>query len=338
MRRSTLRSRLGCSRCKQRRVRCDQNHPVCNNCLRMSLDCTYETPPPRKRKGMQSGRSDASGRGISIESSSGQEFVVGSIPQDDEATSSSAASFLGPSLANQNECRNTWDQPEFLSGVDPSICPADFNILYDMSYMEQPFPSFSFSDLDLSNHGPSQSSPTETLLQDESMRLSIGEASCGSRRDGDVGGYFPGSLEDGHDVASATSPPVQPNIRTFLQSYFCSDVSPPASLLSMDRSGWHRLRNHLLRAAMKNESANHAILAISELYAEQNTISNPRLGDRPHQLDALQLHELACQELSVDVQPVGFDAETQNALLVTIFCLAWFQVSNYSRRKHSKYY
>ena len=36
-------SRAGCRRCKVRRVKCDETHPVCNNCSRHGVACEYGT-------------------------------------------------------------------------------------------------------------------------------------------------------------------------------------------------------------------------------------------------------------------------------------------------------
>ncbi|KFY47087.1 hypothetical protein V494_00176 [Pseudogymnoascus sp. VKM F-4513 (FW-928)] len=50
--RSGPRSRAGCMICKQRRVRCDELHPVCGHCSRLQLDCVYKPPSQtwQKRK------------------------------------------------------------------------------------------------------------------------------------------------------------------------------------------------------------------------------------------------------------------------------------------------
>lgn len=38
-------SRKGCSTCKRRRVKCDEQKPVCGNCVRMKLTCGYQEDP-----------------------------------------------------------------------------------------------------------------------------------------------------------------------------------------------------------------------------------------------------------------------------------------------------
>jgi hypothetical protein len=45
---SHRKSRTGCRRCKARRVKCDEVHPICNNCKRHQVPCEY-VPGPLKR-------------------------------------------------------------------------------------------------------------------------------------------------------------------------------------------------------------------------------------------------------------------------------------------------
>jgi hypothetical protein len=40
-RRSHVKSKLGCSTCKNRRVKCNEARPVCAQCSRLGLECTY---------------------------------------------------------------------------------------------------------------------------------------------------------------------------------------------------------------------------------------------------------------------------------------------------------
>ncbi|KAE8418915.1 hypothetical protein BDV36DRAFT_147932 [Aspergillus pseudocaelatus] len=40
-RRSHKKSRNGCDQCKERRVKCDEKHPICSNCTSRELICTY---------------------------------------------------------------------------------------------------------------------------------------------------------------------------------------------------------------------------------------------------------------------------------------------------------
>lgn len=40
-RRPHNKSRHGCKTCKKRRVKCDETHPICNNCKHLSLECSF---------------------------------------------------------------------------------------------------------------------------------------------------------------------------------------------------------------------------------------------------------------------------------------------------------
>ncbi|KAF7194511.1 Sterol uptake control protein 2 [Pseudocercospora fuligena] len=44
-RRTHKKSRGGCIKCKEKRVRCDEKHPACTRCARRSLDCQYQRSP-----------------------------------------------------------------------------------------------------------------------------------------------------------------------------------------------------------------------------------------------------------------------------------------------------
>ncbi|KAJ5182134.1 hypothetical protein N7449_012281 [Penicillium cf. viridicatum] len=43
LRRSHPKSHHGCDRCKRRRVKCDEQHPACKNCVRLGQNCNYQS-------------------------------------------------------------------------------------------------------------------------------------------------------------------------------------------------------------------------------------------------------------------------------------------------------
>merc|ERR1711939_288645 len=45
-RRAHTKSRRGCTPCKQRRVKCDEDSLPCGNCIKRDLQCAYSTPKP----------------------------------------------------------------------------------------------------------------------------------------------------------------------------------------------------------------------------------------------------------------------------------------------------
>ncbi|KAK7043244.1 hypothetical protein VNI00_008598 [Paramarasmius palmivorus] len=56
--RSHPKSRLGCSTCKQRRVKCDEVHPICGNCERRQTECTWPDKTPSSPSPSQSTPTD----------------------------------------------------------------------------------------------------------------------------------------------------------------------------------------------------------------------------------------------------------------------------------------
>ncbi|KAI9048158.1 hypothetical protein LZ554_007953 [Drepanopeziza brunnea f. sp. 'monogermtubi'] len=43
-RRTHTKSKLGCQRCKKRKIKCDEIHPQCRNCVRHGVSCDFEYP------------------------------------------------------------------------------------------------------------------------------------------------------------------------------------------------------------------------------------------------------------------------------------------------------
>lgn len=41
-----LKSRTGCRQCKRRRVKCDERSPICGDCSRLQLDCSFVSITP----------------------------------------------------------------------------------------------------------------------------------------------------------------------------------------------------------------------------------------------------------------------------------------------------
>lgn len=50
MRRLQLRSRSGCSRCRERRRKCDERRPICGECLRLGFKCHWQVSISRTGK------------------------------------------------------------------------------------------------------------------------------------------------------------------------------------------------------------------------------------------------------------------------------------------------
>ncbi|KAH8816212.1 hypothetical protein F5884DRAFT_213946 [Xylogone sp. PMI_703] len=98
-RRSHRKSRLGCRRCKTRRVKCDETRPSCNNCVKHGIECDL-TPPaasltirPLQRVRIPRLHTVKEPKYVSIKETSPTLSVVSS--------SSSSRDGLSPSLAMQ---------------------------------------------------------------------------------------------------------------------------------------------------------------------------------------------------------------------------------------------
>ncbi|CAN3358257.1 hypothetical protein DICA3_F36818 [Diutina catenulata] len=57
-RRQHKNSKLGCSTCKKRRVKCDENFPECNNCIKRGVRCGYLDLQQLSKRKDSSGISD----------------------------------------------------------------------------------------------------------------------------------------------------------------------------------------------------------------------------------------------------------------------------------------
>ncbi|KAF8243446.1 hypothetical protein K440DRAFT_589586 [Wilcoxina mikolae CBS 423.85] len=47
-RRSHKKSRAGCLKCKKRRIKCDETHPNCGNCVKHAIVCDFSLPPEER--------------------------------------------------------------------------------------------------------------------------------------------------------------------------------------------------------------------------------------------------------------------------------------------------
>lgn len=74
-RRSHLKSKLGCSQCKVRRIKCDERHPLCSNCERRSITCDFQLGPGEKaaeENDQTTSKSPSTVRGDSISQATSQ--------------------------------------------------------------------------------------------------------------------------------------------------------------------------------------------------------------------------------------------------------------------------
>nr|QEO75748.1 UPC2 [Candida tropicalis] len=106
-------SRNGCSTCKRRRVKCDEQKPVCGNCTKLKLDCGYlhvtaddieaskkseaNGPQPKKRK-----RKSSSSLDLPMSGTTTQQATPSMTPSPEATATTNAAKMNIPSLPQVN--------------------------------------------------------------------------------------------------------------------------------------------------------------------------------------------------------------------------------------------
>ncbi|KAF2475639.1 uncharacterized protein BDR25DRAFT_211783 [Lindgomyces ingoldianus] len=113
------RTRSGCYTCRNRRVKCDENHPVCERCRKGNRECVY----PEPQSASKSGRSGAKlGQKSGQESGSSPEDQqedlkepLSAIPDDDEEVETESNT-----VSNAPSNRDPSDTPSLTHGRSPS--------------------------------------------------------------------------------------------------------------------------------------------------------------------------------------------------------------------------
>ncbi|KAG8159931.1 hypothetical protein KVR01_010568 [Diaporthe batatas] len=118
-------SRMGCLRCKARRVKCDEARPVCSGCSRHLVECVY---PSRGAPSQGGARQDA-GAGISLrvtraESSSGHSDPgVSPIPSSSASAYPASESWAGRTPGPEAHPRPVPVEPGGFSPMTPGYTP-----------------------------------------------------------------------------------------------------------------------------------------------------------------------------------------------------------------------
>lgn len=115
------RTRSGCFTCRSRRIKCDENRPVCERCRKGSRDCVYPSPSPSasSKAGGRHGKSranrppsqgsDSSGK-VEVEAVSPLEPILDE--EEPDATSDSRPSPIipdtRPSLSKSGSTQSIW--------------------------------------------------------------------------------------------------------------------------------------------------------------------------------------------------------------------------------------
>ncbi|KAJ9224538.1 transcriptional regulator family: Fungal Specific TF [Paecilomyces variotii] len=99
-RRPHSKSRLGCTQCKRRRIKCDEKTPRCGNCIKHNIDCVYTLSPVNRRLLTQSASTPQSSVGSpnSVSLPEAQSSGLGHGSSNSQSPASDPLVILDPSV------------------------------------------------------------------------------------------------------------------------------------------------------------------------------------------------------------------------------------------------
>ncbi|KAK9353803.1 hypothetical protein V1523DRAFT_409930 [Lipomyces doorenjongii] len=174
-RKSHIKSRKGCGNCKRRRIKCDEDHPQCFNCLKHGVDCDYLVqahqngkPPVVKPIKNEFAPADAISPSSSVSSPDvagyGMPMTPGTVPVS-TSTSSSVGTAVNiipaPSLSPSPPSPT-------LPATTPQPAPAATSVLPDS---ESEFATLHMAQLELLHHFLTVTSPTLSDVTDGDLWL-----------------------------------------------------------------------------------------------------------------------------------------------------------------------
>lgn len=115
----------------------------------------------------------------------------------------------------------------------------------------------------------------------------------------------------------------------YLLSYFMQVTQPPASILITGLKKWRRLQSYFIKMARQHKTVAIALFSLIELLAKDD-MTHPRQDNFLHSNSmqpALTLRDAAQKEIESEVaKEAGNLEKSKDALLATIFLLAWFEI------------
>lgn len=355
--RSGPRSKTGCRTCKLRRVRCNEKRPVCGDCERLQLDCVYL--PPQKRRPRrthteadheatytsqahlnhaQSDEAEPLGIARATATSGGmyQTLDHPSAPSDavqpptyepQAATPQDDSEFLLQANidSNMGEAGSAIDAYAQDSGGN-----ADWQVgLLGNDYLALPDPTFPFTSMAFigSSDLPAPQSGAGIVdfgaLGSDGLRGPVDTGMETIQRET----HF-GTTPDGQYSFTVSPPLLSPSQEETLLTYFERQIRPPASLVGVDPVGWAKIwRCAVKMARERHESVLHAVFALSTLLTASKASIRLGMNRNDHVLFASRLQEAACAAIQLGASHPEWEKKNSQALLVSVFLLAWFEVS-----------
>jgi len=324
--RSGPRSRTGCATCKQRRVRCDEAHPVCGHCARLQLNCYYR---PWTSSGSGKERVAAEGTSVSTDRS-----LLSTRNDPLQGTNLDFLPFPTPRTPG----------PHRSGHVTPNASQWTQSRRFDFNQL--------LGDLDTSWAGefsclfPEVESPPGTRLGIPSAQTEIGQDAVEpSTTISTV--HIPSSTANMDGLTSPQIEPVDSGIILPMSSmhppgttgyqdsahrgdiaieFFQQIVQPPAAILIGGFDRWRRLQHYLCDLSDDSRAVHSALLCVVEFLMmdekTQDQCSRQKAMSR-----IFERHAAACEEIRHKLfKHSGPKPRSRETMLAAVFLLAWFEV------------
>jgi len=384
--------------CKQRRVRCDEVHPVCRNCEKLQLECEYQKKQPRTTSSLVGTTPQTAARHRKSQADL-------NVTQDSDELCSTFADDRQPIEQDIDVRRNVQHDLGYYPGLDRGVfvplTDHDFNgpraqpenglfghvvnhveplnvvttalDRYDSAQVasrEQGFhawpmqladgantfnhnnnwifdppdgqnslDTFTFLDIEANitawngdgtmilNHVDKADNTLQRLEPRQALPLQTNTNTFTTNRESDPD---PVALTPDSIVSLEPGSDYMNSVRSkYLLSYFAKIKQPPASILIVGVKKWRRLQDYFVRLSRYRRSVGSALFAIIELLAnDDHAVLRADSADCLDSLGpALTLRGAAQREIeAVMLLDWQNSSKIRDALLASIFLLAWFEV------------
>jgi hypothetical protein len=240
----------------------------------------------------------------------------------------------------RDPCEGFYDWPNPVAAEDQYNFSLDRT--FDPPNGQDSLGSFTFSDVQL-NGASWDHFPAHSILQTDRNGNTAIQGSAGNAWSLSIDSILEARLQDAGLQSRIPVPRVEDEIidfspgsdymgskrSTFLLYYFSKISQPPASLLITGVGKWRRLQNYFTKLSHQHRAVASALFAIIELLAK-----NDQSVERADTLDslnfmgpALKLQDSARKEIELVMSKEWQTCPTtRDALLASIFLLAWFEV------------
>ncbi|KAL4747061.1 hypothetical protein BDW72DRAFT_206831 [Aspergillus terricola var. indicus] len=148
--RNRIKTRTGCLRCKQRRIKCDETHPHCNQCTRRAYDCPgYQRPLKWSSKYEVAANNDAAPRNDARSKPTTKALTPDLTVDTSTPILSPSASVLASTLRHLPTSTGLAEQdgPLYTASPDASFPEFEFNNISPRQYGETSSSFFDFMQL-----------------------------------------------------------------------------------------------------------------------------------------------------------------------------------------------